>query len=62
MVNDTIVEEIHQFRAQLLSQHGGNLAAYFATLVQKQQEQPERYASFTQPAGSLVSATPSPGL
>jgi hypothetical protein len=62
MVNDTIVEEIHQFRAQLLSQHSGNLAAYFATLVQKQKEHPERYTSFAQPAGSHVSATPSPGL
>ena len=50
MINDTIVEEIHQFRAQILDRHHGNLAAYFATLVQKQQQHPERYTSFAQSA------------
>jgi hypothetical protein len=52
MINDTIVEEIHQIRAQLLHQHGGDFAAYFAALLQKQQQHPERYASFAQPAGA----------
>ena len=46
MLNDSIVEEIHAARAQLLSQHGGHLAAYFAALLQKQEQHPERYASF----------------
>ena len=46
MLNDSIVEEIHAARAQLLSQHGGDLAAYFAALLQKQEQHPERYASF----------------
>jgi hypothetical protein len=46
MLNDPIVDEIHQFRAQLLEEHGGNLAAYFAALIQKQQQHPERYVSF----------------
>lgn len=36
MINDAIVEEIHQFRAQILDRHHGNFAAYFATLVQNQ--------------------------
>jgi hypothetical protein len=52
MINDTIVEEIHQIRAQLLAQHGGDFAAYFATLLQKQQQHPERYTSFTQAIGA----------
>ncbi len=46
MIHDTIVEEIHQFRAQLLAQHKGDFAAYFATLIQKQQQHPQRYTSF----------------
>jgi hypothetical protein len=50
MYNDTIVNEIHQFRAQLLAQHHGDFAAYFAALLQKQQQHPERYASFVQPS------------
>ena len=48
MLNDTIVNEIHEVRAQLLAQHGGDFAAYFASLVQKQNEHPERYVSFVQ--------------
>jgi hypothetical protein len=52
MLNDTIVDEIHQFRAQLLERHRGNFAAYFATLVKKQQQHPERYTSFAQSAGT----------
>lgn len=56
MINDTIVEEIHQIRAQLLAQHGGDFAAYFAALLQKQQQHPERYASFAQPAGAPLPA------
>ena len=48
MLNDSIVEEIHAARAQLLNQHGGDLAAYFAALLQKQEQHPERYASFIQ--------------
>jgi hypothetical protein len=57
MVNDTIVNEIHQFRAQLLDQHHGDFAAYFAALLAKQQQHPERYASFMQPAD--IQPTPS---
>jgi hypothetical protein len=48
MLNDTIVNEIHEVRAQLLAQHGGDFAAYFASLVHKQNEHPERYVSFVQ--------------
>lgn len=48
MPNDTIVDEIHQFRAQLLEQHGGDIAVYFAALQKKQQEHRERYVSFAQ--------------
>jgi hypothetical protein len=48
MPNDTIVDEIHEVRAQLLAQHGGDFAAYFASLVQKQNQHPERYVSFVQ--------------
>jgi hypothetical protein len=33
---DTIIDEIHQIRGQLLSEHGGDFAAYFAALLQKQ--------------------------
>lgn len=50
MIHDTIVDEIHQFRAQLLAQHHDDFAAYFAALMQKQQQDPQRYASFMQPA------------
>nr|WP_295784409.1 hypothetical protein [Rhodoferax sp.] len=49
MIHDTIVDEIHQFRTQLLAQHKGDFAAYFATLMQKQQH-PQRYTSFMQPS------------
>ena len=48
-MNDPIVEEIHQFRAQLLAQHQGDFAAYFASLMQKQQQHPQHYVSFLQP-------------
>ena len=48
MLNDTIVDGIHKARAQLLARHGGDFAAYFASLVQKQNEHPERYISFVQ--------------
>ena len=50
MYHDTIVDEVHQARAQLLEQHHGDFAAYFAALLQKQQLHPERYASFAVPA------------
>jgi hypothetical protein len=50
MYDDTIVSEVHQFRAQLLEQHQGDFAAYFAALLQKQQLHPERYASFALPS------------
>lgn len=68
-MHDTIVEEIHQFRAQLLAQNSDDFAAYFATLMQRQQENPERYASFvsakpTQGSGALqqkpTAAPPAP--
>jgi hypothetical protein len=60
MINDPIVEEIHQIRAQLLQQHNGDFASYFAALMQKQQQHPERYASFVQAAtsGQNVSLKP----
>ena len=63
MARDTIINEIHQFRAQLLEQHHGDFAAYFATLIAKQQQNPEQYASFMQPADtqrtpSQIKATP----
>ena len=53
MPNDTIVDEIHQFRAQLLEQHGGDIAVYFAALQKKQQEHRERYVSFAQVEDTL---------
>lgn len=48
MPNDSIVDEIHEIRAQLLDQHGGDIAVYFAALQKKQQEHRERYVSFAQ--------------
>jgi hypothetical protein len=64
MINDTIVEEIHQIRAQLLAQHGGDFAAYFAAyfaaLLQKQQQHPERYTSFAQATGAPLPAASKP--
>ena len=48
MTNDTIVDEIHAVRAQLLNQHGGDFATYFAALLKKQEQHPERYVSFVQ--------------
>jgi hypothetical protein len=56
-MNDPIVEEIHQTRAQLLEQHGGDFSAYFASLIQKQKQDPERYASFAQTSASGQTAT-----
>jgi hypothetical protein len=60
MLNDPIVDDIHQIRAHLLEQHGGDFAAYFASLIQKQQQHPERYASFAQaiPAGQTTNLKP----
>lgn len=55
MHNDTIVDEIHAIRAQLLSQHGGDFAAYFAALLEKQNQHPERYVSFVQPMAAVAS-------
>jgi hypothetical protein len=52
MYQDTIVDEVHQARAQLLEQHHGDFAAYFAALLQKQQLHPESYASFALPAAT----------
>ncbi len=60
MLNDTIVDEIHEIRAQLLAQHGGDFAAYFAALVQKQNEHPERYVSFVQASTADVQPTDRP--
>ena len=57
MLNDTIIDEIHEVRSQLLAQHGGDFAAYFASLVQKQNEHPERYVSFLQSAAADVQPT-----
>lgn len=54
MTTDTIVDEIHQFRQQLLAQHGGNFAAYFASLLRIQQLHPERYTSLVPPASAVV--------
>lgn len=55
-MHDTIVDEIHQFRAQLLAQNRGDFAAYFATLMQRQQENPQRYASFVSSDATLESS------
>ena len=60
MPNDTIVDEIHEVRAQLLAQHGGDFAAYFASLVQKQNEHPERYVSFVQSSTTDAQPTDRP--
>ena len=60
MLNDTIVNEIHEVRAQLLAQHGGDFAAYFAALVQKQNEHPERYVSFAQSSTADAQPTDRP--
>lgn len=60
MPNDTIVDEIHAVRAELLSQHGDDFAAYFASLVQKQNEHPERYVSFVQSSMADVQPTDRP--
>ena len=60
MLNDTIVDEIHEVRAQLLAQHGGDFAAYFASLVQKQNEHPERYVSFVQSSTTDAQPTDRP--
>jgi hypothetical protein len=46
MYADPIVDEIHQFREQLLAQHNGDFSAYFAALLQAQRLHPERYTSF----------------
>ena len=53
MPNDTIVDEIHEVRAKLLAQHGGDFAAYFASILQKQNEHPERYVSFVQSEAAM---------
>ena len=50
MFNDSIVDETHAVRPQLLSQHGDGFATYFATLLKKQKEHPECYVSFVQAA------------
>ena len=50
MHNDTIVDETHAVRSQLLSQHGDGFATYFATVLKKQEEHPECYVSFVQAA------------
>jgi hypothetical protein len=47
-LNEPIVDEIHQFRAQLLAQHGGDIAVYFAALQKNQQVHRERYVSFVE--------------
>jgi hypothetical protein len=60
---DTIVDEIHQIREQLLRQHGGDFSAYFAALLQKQRQSPESYVSFADPLekpSSDKSKLPSP--
>ena len=57
MINDPIVEEIHQIRAQLLEQHGGDFLAYFTALLKTQEAHPERYASFMQTAANKPERT-----
>ena len=56
MTDDLIVSEIHQFRAQLLAQHQGSFAAYFAALLAKQNLHPEQYVSFAASASAHNSA------
>lgn len=60
MPTDTIVDEIHEARAQLLTQHGGDFTAYFASLLQKQNEHPERYVSFVQSSTADAQPTDRP--
>lgn len=60
MRNDTIVDEIYEARAQLLARHGGDFAAYFASLVQKQNVHPERYVSFVQSSTADAQLTDRP--
>ena len=55
MFNDSIVDETHALRSQLLSQHGGDFATYFAALLEKQKEHPECYVSFVQSAAAVAS-------
>jgi hypothetical protein len=57
MYTDPIVDEIHQIRQQLLAQHQGDFAAYFASLLKAQQLNPQRYVSFAQPGNSLPHTT-----
>ncbi len=56
MYTDPIVDEIHQIREQLLAQHGGDFAAYFASLLQTQQLNPKGYVSFV-PLDAAVNAS-----
>ena len=51
------LDEIHQFRAQLLAQHQDDFAAYFAALLARQQQHPERYASFVQPTSGQLGSS-----
>jgi hypothetical protein len=55
---DTIVEEIHQIRAQLLREHNGDFYSYFAMLLQNQRQFPERYVSFAEPLDMPISDKP----
>ena len=57
MYQDAIVQEVHQFREQLLAQHQGDFAAYFASLLQAQQLNPQRYVSFAQPVNNMPQMT-----
>jgi hypothetical protein len=63
MYADPIVDEIHQFREQLLAQHHGDFTAYFAALAQAQRLHPERYKSFasksTPPSAQATPIRPS---
>jgi hypothetical protein len=59
MYADPIVDEIHQFREQLLAKHNGDFSAYFAALLQAQRLHPERYTSFA-PQSARASAQAAP--
>ncbi len=57
MVDDPIVEEVHQAREQLLAQYQGSFEAYFASLMQAQQLHPEKYLALDK-SGEAVQKPP----
>jgi hypothetical protein len=46
MIQDTIIEDIHRIREQLLAKFQGDFKAYFTELQRLQSLRPQAYASF----------------